>query len=164
MREWLSGRALPCQGKCREFESRFPLQKENSRSKTCCFLFGASPRVSTRQSHALPSFAFERQRKSGRGSAVQTRINPKESKAEAAVSRKKPKKLERYSSRFETCCFLFEADKCRSDMCRQTVCGRLCFYARIYMGVFIKYEFYSGFYARIFKKKLFVSIKCPQND
>ena len=27
MREWLSGRALPCQGKCREFESRFPLQK-----------------------------------------------------------------------------------------------------------------------------------------
>ncbi len=26
MREWLSGRALPCQGKCREFESRFPLQ------------------------------------------------------------------------------------------------------------------------------------------
>ena len=24
-REWLSGRALPCQGKCREFESRFPL-------------------------------------------------------------------------------------------------------------------------------------------
>ncbi len=26
LREWLSGRALPCQGKCREFESRFPLQ------------------------------------------------------------------------------------------------------------------------------------------
>ena len=26
MREWLSGRALPCQGRCREFESRFPLQ------------------------------------------------------------------------------------------------------------------------------------------
>ena len=26
MREWLSGRALPCQGKCREFESRLPLQ------------------------------------------------------------------------------------------------------------------------------------------
>ena len=25
MREWLSGRALPCQGKCREFESRCPL-------------------------------------------------------------------------------------------------------------------------------------------
>ena len=25
MREWLSGRALPCQGKCREFDSRFPL-------------------------------------------------------------------------------------------------------------------------------------------
>ena len=27
MREWLSGRALPCQGKCRGFESRLPLQK-----------------------------------------------------------------------------------------------------------------------------------------
>ena len=25
MREWLSGRALPCQGKCRGFESRLPL-------------------------------------------------------------------------------------------------------------------------------------------
>ena len=28
MREWLSGRALPCQGKCREFESRLPLQTQ----------------------------------------------------------------------------------------------------------------------------------------
>ncbi len=26
MREWLSGRALPCQGRCRGFESRLPLQ------------------------------------------------------------------------------------------------------------------------------------------
>ena len=25
LRKWLSGRALPCQGKCREFESRLPL-------------------------------------------------------------------------------------------------------------------------------------------
>ena len=25
VREWLSGRASPCQGECREFESRFPL-------------------------------------------------------------------------------------------------------------------------------------------
>jgi hypothetical protein len=25
MREWLSGRALPCQGRCRGFESRLPL-------------------------------------------------------------------------------------------------------------------------------------------
>ena len=25
MREWLSGRASPCQGECREFESRLPL-------------------------------------------------------------------------------------------------------------------------------------------
>ena len=25
LREWLSGRASPCQGECREFESRFPL-------------------------------------------------------------------------------------------------------------------------------------------
>ena len=28
MREWLSGRALPCQGKCREFESRLPLHRD----------------------------------------------------------------------------------------------------------------------------------------
>ena len=27
MREWLSGRASPCQGECRGFESRLPLQK-----------------------------------------------------------------------------------------------------------------------------------------
>ena len=27
MREWLSGRASPCQGERREFESRLPLQK-----------------------------------------------------------------------------------------------------------------------------------------
>ena len=33
-REWLSGRALPCQGKCREFESRLPLQ-----TTTFCGLF-----------------------------------------------------------------------------------------------------------------------------
>src|ERR1700730_16323996 len=26
LREWLSGRALPCQGRCRGFESRLPLQ------------------------------------------------------------------------------------------------------------------------------------------
>ncbi len=31
MREWLSGRAPPCQGERREFESRLPLQK-NPRS------------------------------------------------------------------------------------------------------------------------------------
>ena len=30
MREWLSGRALPCQGKCREFESRLPLHYDNN--------------------------------------------------------------------------------------------------------------------------------------
>ncbi len=29
MREWLSGRASPCQGECRGFESRFPLQQFN---------------------------------------------------------------------------------------------------------------------------------------
>ena len=29
MREWLSGRASPCQGERREFESRLPLQKPN---------------------------------------------------------------------------------------------------------------------------------------
>lgn len=27
MREWLSGRASPCQGECRGFESRFPLHQ-----------------------------------------------------------------------------------------------------------------------------------------
>ena len=91
MREWLSGRALPCQGKCREFESRFPLQTKKEQVLPVLFLFGASPRVSTRQSMALPSFAFERQRKFGRGSAAHTRINPKELKAETAVSLKKQK-------------------------------------------------------------------------
>lgn len=29
MREWLSGRASPCQGERREFESRFPLHEQN---------------------------------------------------------------------------------------------------------------------------------------
>ena len=28
LREWLSGRASPCQGERREFESRLPLQKD----------------------------------------------------------------------------------------------------------------------------------------
>ena len=31
MREWLSGRASPCQGERREFESRLPLQKTHMR-------------------------------------------------------------------------------------------------------------------------------------
>ena len=30
MREWLSGRASPCQGERREFESRLPLQKQKT--------------------------------------------------------------------------------------------------------------------------------------
>ena len=34
MREWLSGRASPCQGERREFESRLPLQK----TKDACIL------------------------------------------------------------------------------------------------------------------------------
>ena len=38
MREWLSGRALPCQGKRREFESRFPLHKEKD-TRLCVFFF-----------------------------------------------------------------------------------------------------------------------------
>ena len=33
MRKWLSGRASPCQGECREFESRLPLQKTVCNSK-----------------------------------------------------------------------------------------------------------------------------------
>ena len=32
MREWLSGRASPCQGESREFESRLPLQKNAASS------------------------------------------------------------------------------------------------------------------------------------
>ena len=32
MRKWLSGRALPCQGKCREFESRLPLHAEYNKN------------------------------------------------------------------------------------------------------------------------------------
>ena len=39
MREWLSGRALPCQGKCREFESRLPLQQKTKALALVCFLF-----------------------------------------------------------------------------------------------------------------------------
>ena len=35
MREWLSGRASPCQGERREFESRLPLQK--STNESWCF-------------------------------------------------------------------------------------------------------------------------------
>ena len=34
MREWLSGRASPCQGERREFESRLPLQKYKRRVKS----------------------------------------------------------------------------------------------------------------------------------
>ena len=37
MREWLSGRASPCQGECRGFESRLPLQKVLAH----CFFYGA---------------------------------------------------------------------------------------------------------------------------
>ena len=33
MREWLSGRASPCQGERREFESRLPLQKTKDACK-----------------------------------------------------------------------------------------------------------------------------------
>lgn len=36
MREWLSGRASPCQGECRGFESRFPLHQFNR----TIFLYG----------------------------------------------------------------------------------------------------------------------------
>ena len=40
LREWLSGRALPCQGKCREFESRLPLQlKKNINFDVLFFIF-----------------------------------------------------------------------------------------------------------------------------
>ena len=39
LREWLSGRALPCQGKCREFESRLPLHNLGSLLLGFFFLF-----------------------------------------------------------------------------------------------------------------------------
>ena len=38
MREWLSGRASPCQGEGREFESRFALIKTTSISAGCFVL------------------------------------------------------------------------------------------------------------------------------
>ena len=38
-REWLSGRALPCQGKCREFESRFPLQIKKAGLRPAFFIW-----------------------------------------------------------------------------------------------------------------------------
>ena len=41
MREWLSGRASPCQGERREFESRLPLQK-NDLFRKSFFLFNLS--------------------------------------------------------------------------------------------------------------------------
>ncbi len=39
MREWLSGRASPCQGERREFESRLPLQKNLASSLRGKILF-----------------------------------------------------------------------------------------------------------------------------
>ena len=39
LREWLSGRALPCQGKRRGSESRFPLQKKANRKMPVCFFY-----------------------------------------------------------------------------------------------------------------------------
>ena len=39
MREWLSGRALPCQGKGREFESRLPLQTKRPLEKEVFLCF-----------------------------------------------------------------------------------------------------------------------------
>ena len=49
LREWLSGRASPCQGECRGFESRFPLQ----RNVCTVFLWRYSQEV--RQGSAKPS-------------------------------------------------------------------------------------------------------------
>ena len=42
MREWLSGRASPCQGERREFESRLPLHLNTTKDAFCVFcLYGA---------------------------------------------------------------------------------------------------------------------------
>lgn len=48
LRKWLSGRASPCQGEGREFESRLPLQNFVSRQylqdcRYCRFLFFSFP-------------------------------------------------------------------------------------------------------------------------
>ena len=43
LREWLSGRALPCQGKCREFESRLPLHNLGSLLLGFFFCFYLQP-------------------------------------------------------------------------------------------------------------------------
>ena len=39
MREWLSGRASPCQGERREFESRLPLHNKENQPIGLVFLF-----------------------------------------------------------------------------------------------------------------------------
>ena len=39
MREWLSGRASPCQGERREFESRLPLQNTKGTRHIWCVTF-----------------------------------------------------------------------------------------------------------------------------
>ena len=44
MREWLSGRASPCQGERREFESRLPLHKKQS-IKSVAFFFAKKQTV-----------------------------------------------------------------------------------------------------------------------
>ena len=38
MRKWLSGRASPCQGEGREFESRLPLQQKADSSESAFFV------------------------------------------------------------------------------------------------------------------------------
>ena len=68
MREWLSGRALPCQGKRREFESRFPLHKKEQ----VLYLFFFMERgneMSTRLA-CEPSLAFERSENPAEGSRL----------------------------------------------------------------------------------------------
>ena len=44
MREWLSGRALPCQGRYRGSESRLPLHGVVAKATTSSFLMGIRPR------------------------------------------------------------------------------------------------------------------------
>ena len=39
MRKWLSGRASPCQGEGREFESRLPLQYDEERDFFIIYLY-----------------------------------------------------------------------------------------------------------------------------
>ena len=45
MRKWLSGRASPCQGEGREFESRLPLHQKADSTESAFFIFFESVKI-----------------------------------------------------------------------------------------------------------------------